>query len=296
MKWRIFYRGSGFFFLLVFIITGLFSCRTAREIPEARLKPISTGRLLRSVEKNTFGYDDLTIRRINCRFSSIRNKANFGIRLEASKDEKILVSIKKMNIPVGRVLLTPDSVKYVNYIDHNFFVDDYSYLSDFLNIDLDFESIQSILSNDAFSYRNDSKQKDFRTFDTSIDSGMYLLQSEKEQKILNLKARGKEGKARRLLQRYGEESVILQRMYFHPRDFTLRKLIISDISRQRQMEMVFDDFEKVEKNDFPGLIEMNVTSPRDVITLKIKMNGFSTEKIDRISLRIPEKYEQIHVN
>ncbi|HCE58339.1 MAG TPA: hypothetical protein DER09_11040, partial [Prolixibacteraceae bacterium] len=44
-------------------------------------------------------------------------RASFRISLKAIRDEKILASITKLNIPVGRVLLTPDSVIYVNYID-----------------------------------------------------------------------------------------------------------------------------------------------------------------------------------
>lgn len=284
------------FGVLALLAIGLLSCRTPRELPVEQIKPMSTGKLLKKVEKNAFDYDDLSIRRINCRFSSEETKANFNIRLKASKDEKILVSISKMNIPVGRVLLTPDSVKYVNYIERNYFLDDYSFLSRFLNIDLDFETIQSILSNNAFSYRKDPKDKDFRTFSSSVKSGMYVLESVKEQKIFDLRERGNEERADRRMRRFGEEDLILQKMYFSPGNFALRRLIVDDKTSGRKMVMFFDDFEKVKKNDYPSYIEMTVTSPKEFINLEIRMNGFSTEKIDDISLRIPEKYEQINVN
>jgi hypothetical protein len=296
MKVEIVSRFKRLFFIFVLIAIGLSSCRTTRDLPDTRIKPMNIGRLLKKVEKNAFDYDDLSIRRISCRFSSNQNKANFSIRLKAVRDKKILVSIKKINIPVGRVLLTPDSVKYVNYINRNFFVDDYSFLSDFLNIDLDFETIQAILSNNAFLYRNDPKNRDFRTFDSSVESGMYLLQSEKERKIFEMIESGKDDKAQRWLERFGEDTLVLQKLYFTPRNFNLTKLIINDMTNERKVKMIFNDFEKVEKKDYPGFIEMNMTSPEDNIHLEIRMNGFSTEKIDGISLRIPEKYEQINVN
>jgi hypothetical protein len=281
--------------LLVVVASGLSSCRTTRDLTTEKIRPISANKLLNRVEKNAFEYDYLTIRRINCRFSSSETNANFKVRLKALKDEKILVSISKINIPVSRMLLTPDSVKYVNYIDRNYFVDDYTFLSNFLNIDLDFKSIQSILSNNAFSYRNDQRNKDFRTFETTVEDGLYLLQSEKERKMAKM-VEGNEIKIERRLKRFDDEALIFQKMYFHPKNFALTKLIIEDWTNDRALRMNFSDFEKVNNHEYPGAIEMNMISPQETISLNIKLNGFSTEKIDEIDLNIPDKYEEIRVN
>lgn len=281
--------------LLVFTVAGLSSCRTTRDLPTAKLKPISTNRLLKKVEKNAFDFNHLTIKRINCRFSGSKTNANFRVQLKAKKDEKILISISKINIPVGRLLLTPDSVIYVNYLDRNFFVDDYSFLSSFLNIDLDFETIQSIISNNVFSYRDDTRNRDFRTFETSAEEGLYLLQSEKERKMKKLQE-ANEKRVNRRLKRFDDEALIHQKMYFNPRNFTLSKLIIDDKTNNRNLQMDFSNFEKVQNHHYPGTIEMTVNSPEETIQLKIRMNGFSTQKIDEINLRIPGKYEQIDVN
>ena len=171
--------------LIVFLLLSLWftSCRTTKDLPTGTVaKPVSAAKLLKNVEKNTFKYEYFAIKRINCQFSNNDSKANFKINLKAQKDQKILVAISKLNIPVGRILFTPDSVKYVNFIDRNYFIDDYSYLSSFLNIDLDFSTVQSIISNNAFSYRNDDKNKDFKTFDSFVESGMHVLQSQKNRK------------------------------------------------------------------------------------------------------------------
>ena len=282
--------------VVLFIAFWFTSCRTARELPVVEARPMSTGRLLKKVEQNAFDYNQLSIRRISCQFSDNDSKTNFRVNLKAIRNKKILVSISKLNIPVGRVLLTPDSVKYVNYLDRNYFVDDYTYLSRFLNIDLDFYTIQSILSNNAFSYRNDRKNKDFRNFISYIDSGMYVVQSEKERKITKIEEKGKTGKMERRLKRLDQDALILQKMYFNPGNFALVKLIIDDKTNDRKMEMDFDDFTKVKDKDYPGFISMQFNSPRGEVSLKIRMSGFSTEKINSFNFRIPEKYEQIHVN
>jgi hypothetical protein len=197
---------------------------------------------------------------------------------------------------VGRVLLTPDSVKYVNYIDRNYFVDDYTFLSNFLNIDLDFNTIQAIISNSAFSYRNDEKDKDFKTFSTSVESGMYVLQSEKERKVFKMDEKGKTGKIERRLKRLDDNALILQKMSFNPTNFALTKLLILDKTNNRKMEMIFDEFVKVMNKDYPGAIDMSFNSESENIALKMRMSGFSTEKLDSLNLEIPEKYQHIKVN
>lgn len=292
-----FHSSSKFTFIaLLLIALGFSSCKTSREITTTHLKPIGTAKLLKNIEENRLVYESLTVSRINCQFSGNQSKTSFRISLKAIKDEKILGSITKLNIPVGRVLLTPDSVIYVNYIERNYFVDDYTFLSDFLNIDLDFASIQAIISNSAFSYRNDEKDKDFRTFSTSVESGMYVLQSEKERKVYRMDEKEKTGKIERRLKRLDDNALILQKMSFNPTNFALVKLLIEDKTNNRKMEMIFDEFVKVLDKDYPGAIDMSFNSESDNIALKLRMNGFSTEKLDSLNLEIPEKYQQIKVN
>ena len=281
-------------FLLVLL--GFSSCKTSREIATVNVKPIGTSKLLKNIAENSLVYESFSINRINCQFSGNQTKTSFKISLKVLKDEKILASITKLSIPVGRVLLTPESVKYVNYIDRNYFVDDYSFLSNYLNIDLDFATIQAIITNNVFSYRNDEKDKDFKTFSTSVESGMYVLQSEKERKVYRMEEKGKSGKIERRLKRLDDNALILQKMSFNPTNFALTKLLILDKTNNRKMEMIFDEFIKVNEKDYPGAIDMTFDSNSDNFALKIKMNGFSTENLDSLNLVIPEKYQQIKVN
>lgn len=285
-------------FILVILILalGFSSCKTSREITTVNVKPIGTAKLLKKVSENSLDYESFSISRINCQFNSNQSKTSFKISIKTIKDKKILASISKLNIPIGRVLLTPDSVIYVNYLERNYFVDDYSYLSNFLNIDLDFATVQAIIANNTFSYRNDEKDRDFKTFSTDIESGMYILQSEKERKVFKMEEKGKTGKIERRLKRLDDNALIMQKMTINPANFALTRLLIEDKTNDRKMEMNFDDFIKVTNKDYPSSIDMSFNSEKDNIFLKIRMSGFSTEKLNNINLEIPEKYQQIKVN
>jgi hypothetical protein len=291
------FRIARFFIYFLFILTtGLWSCKTPREVASVNVKPISTPKLLKNIENTGLSYDYLTISRINCQFSNNNTNTSFRVSIKAIRDEKIMASVTKLNIPVVRVLLTPDSVVYVNYLEKNYFTDDYSYLSNILNIDLDFELIQAIISNSAFSYRNDEKDKDFRAFNTSVEEGMYVLQSQRERKVIRLETKNKAAKIERRMKRLDDTALILQKLFFNPENFALTKVLISDKTNQREMKLNFGDFVQIEEKDYPGSIDVQFLSETEKLELNVRLSGFSTEKPSPLRLEIPQNYEQIRVN
>ena len=291
------FRISRFVVYFLFILTtGLWSCKTPREVTRVNVKPISTPKLLKNIENTGLSYDYLTISRINCQFSNRNTNTSFRVNIKAIRDEKILASITKLNIPVVRVLLTPDSVVYVNYLEKNYFTDDYSYLSSILNIDLDFELVQAIISNSAFSYRNDEKEKDFREFNSSVEEGMYVLQSQRERKVIRLETKNKAAKIERRMKRLDDTALILQKLFFNPENFALTKVLISDKTNEREMKLNFGDFVQIEEKDYPGSIDMQFLSETEKLELNVRLSGFSTEKLSPFRLEIPQNYEQIRVN
>ena len=287
-------RSDYLFILIIALLLGFSSCRTVREVPVEAIKPVSTGKLLRKAEKNALNYKDFAINRINCHFSGNNTNSNFRIKLKAKRDEKILLSISKINIPLGRVLLTPDSVRYVNYIERNYFVDDYAFLRRIFNMDLDFYTVQSLISNDLFLYTGQIEDHHFNNFNLAVEDGHYVLtsgstnNSQSDKKSKYVKKRG--------LNSGHQNSTLHQKMYFDPVTYSLMKLILYDEGSDRKINIAFDDFIKIRKNDFPGSIDFEVISDIEEIRLKIRMNGFSTDIIDSIDLSIPEKYEQIRIN
>ena len=60
--------------------------------------------------------------------------------------------------------------------------------------------------------------------------------------------------------------------------------------------MNFSDFTKVGKREYPESIDMAFLSAQEQINMKIRLSGFSTEKVTSFTIKIPEKYEQIRVD
>lgn len=284
---------SKFVFIFLALLAGFSSCRTSREFSTERLRPLNADKLLEQAAHNAFDYTDLTIRRINVQYSGNNAKTSFRVNLKAVKNDKILASVSKINFPVGRVLLTPNNFTYVNYIDKNYFVGDYSFLAELLNFSLSFEIIQGIISYQVVPHAN------HRNFVSFVENGKYVLQSAGNQNNVNT-GRLKNLFAEREVQASGfgssDSNHLIQTMYYNPRSFFLEKLVLDDSLNQWTLEVNFEDFQRVDNKEYPGTIDMKMVSPGETTELKIKMNGFSTEKIDEIELNIPESYQLIRVN
>lgn len=273
---------------------GFSSCRTTRVATTTVVKPISTNKLIRNIESNAFDYRHLSIKRINCQFDNGKTKASFKASILAEKDKRITVLLSKLNIPVGRLWLTPDSVKFVNYLEKNYFLDDYSYLSSMLDMDIDFDMVHAIISNNIFALGDEKRDKEIRDYESKIDSGMYVLESEKKFRERKDNQRISDRRQARKSQKIISNSPVHQSIYVDPETFKLRKITMEDAANSRMMNMLFSDFTTVGKQLYPGEISLQISSPENHIQLRIKLAGFSTEEEKDIRFKVPEKYTRIN--
>ena len=280
--------------IVIIFCAGLFACKTSREVVRvANLRPISTNRLLKNLENNAFTYKEMEISRISCQYESSTQNISFRGMIKAEDNKRILLTFNKMNVPVGKVLLTPDSVKFINYIAKTYFLDDYDYLSELMNIDINFETINAILSNNAFSYRDDKRDNDFREFTSEVDSGMYVLKSIKDRKIDKVMRKGKDKKIDRLLKKLDEDQLIMQTLYIDS-EFKLRKVVLEDQLNKRLGIIQFSDFMKVDRQTYPGELDLQFVSPKDNLRMKIKIGKLTMEKNQNFNFKIPERYERVN--
>lgn len=276
------------------ILLGFSSCRSTKmATTSAVVKPMSAGKLIRNIENNAFDYKHLSIKRISCQFDNGKSQTSFRASIWAEKDKRITVMLTKLNIPVGRLWLTPDSVKFINYLEKTYFLDDYSYLSSVMDMDLDFETVHSILSNNIFSLQDEKREKENRDYDTKIDSGMYVLESVRK---MNRKPENQpmnERREARRTRKLVEPGPVQQSVYVDPVTYKLRKITLEDLQNTRKLNIKFLDYTEVEKQLYPGEIDLNLVSPETKMELNIRFAGFSLEKEKEINFKVPEKFTRI---
>ncbi len=277
------------------VLLGVSSCKTTRVTTTTEaVKPMSTNKLIRNIENNVFDYKHLSIKRITCQFDNGKTRTSFKASILAEKNKQIIVMVTKLNIPVARLWLTPDSVKFINYIEKNYFLDDYSYLSSMLDMDLDFETVHAIVSNNIFSLNDEKRDREIRDYEAKIDSNMYVLESVKKLKARKENPRMSERRQARKARKIIDNTPVNQTIYVDPVTFKLRKIRMIDTANSRNLNIDFSDFVDVDKQLYPGEISLNFKSPESFMELRIKFAGFSTDEEKDIRFKVPERYTRLN--
>jgi hypothetical protein len=285
---------KSYWWIALFIFIGFSSCKTTRvaKSPTGVVKPMVTSKLIRNIENNAFDYKHLSIKKINCQFDNGKTKASFRANIIAEKDHQITVMLTKLNIPVGRLWLTPDSVKFVNYLEENFFLDDYTYLSSLLDMDLDFQMVNAIISNNVFLL-SDIQGAGDKKYETMIEDGMYVLQSIRSPKVDKTNTVLPNSRPVRNSKKMVKGAAVRQMLYVDPFSFKLRKIILEDALNARSMVINFADFVEIGKQLYPGDISLRLLSPDSNLQMDIKLSNFSMEKERAVRFKVPEKFTRI---
>jgi hypothetical protein len=255
---------------------------------------MNTNKLIRNIENNVFDYKHLAIKKINCQFDNGKTKVSLRASIFAEKNKQIVVMLSKLNIPVGRLWLTPDSVKFINYLEKNYLLDDYSYLSSMMDMDIDFETVNAIISNNIFALGDQKANREIRDYEAKIDSGMYVLESEKKLKMRKENGKMSERRQARKARKIVPDSPVKQSIYVDPETFKLRMIKLVDAANSRKLNIGFSDFVAVDKQLYPGEMALDFKSPESSIQLQLKFSGFSTDSENDVRFRVPEKYTRIN--
>jgi len=72
------------------------------------------------------------------------------------KDSILYVNASKMGIELARIVLTPDSIKFINHLNSTYYIGNYTAVYQLLRISLTFDMVQSLLLNRDFTdFEND---------------------------------------------------------------------------------------------------------------------------------------------
>ncbi len=116
------------------IVLLLSSCKSTRPLMKAPLKEEGPEYLYSKLKENELRFDWLSVK-FDASYSEKRNSTDFKGQVRIRKDSLIWVSITPaLGIEYFRMVITTDSVKYVNRFNKEYFVGDYALVSRFLQI------------------------------------------------------------------------------------------------------------------------------------------------------------------
>ena len=90
--------------------------------------------------------------KFNIDFQSASQSHSGSGTLRMVSDSLIWMSVSALGLEVGRALFTPDSVKFIFKLKNKYFAGDYSYLKNFIPVDVDFNILQSMFLDKFFIF------------------------------------------------------------------------------------------------------------------------------------------------
>jgi hypothetical protein len=274
--------------LLLCLITLFFlgACRTLKPIKPPNTPPETVNQRLDFktpkalsgyLKQNEFNYNWLTSK-FTAEIITEDNKQSFTVSVRAKKDSAMWLSVSVLGIEGARMLITQDSVRFMDKLNNRYFVGDYQYLSKILSIDVDFETMQSVLIGNSMEfYDEDEKLK------SAKDSAFYLLSTIKKRKLKKALKENTENAANKEL---------AQRIWLHPLTFKVYQIIINDFPNDRTFTANYSNFQVIDSSYFPFKAHFLIKAQKRIL-LDIDYSKVTHEKPQTMPFNIPAKYERI---
>jgi hypothetical protein len=283
-------------------MSAMSACRKPKEVVrETPVKNRTAGYLLKRYSENKYAFDWLGMK-VDASFGTEDNSDNFKATIRMRKDSAIWVSIvPALGIEMIRVMITPDSLKYLSKIPENkfYYTGGFDEIGRLIGIDFDFEMLQDLLVGNAIGL-----EKDEQRFRSEIDDNDYLLISKyrrKVRRVVGVDDRKLEGdtilvnpddpRFRRTAKRTDEEDgLIISRYWLEPAGFRLVKSVFNDLLRQRTMEIGYEDFQPDGEQYYPAKCRLVMSSTQVRQEMRYEITKLSSGKPYEFPFDVPDDY------
>lgn len=278
------------FFISIWFLA---SCSTSRNFTAEDIKPMNSGKVIRKVSKETPTYKTYESKKVTINYQDHETKSSFSGQFKINRDNRIILSLKKLTMPVGRGMVTNDSLFLINYFEKYYIEEKIETLQKLFGLNLDYMLLQALLTADVSSLlHNNTFDKDHTSI---VDENMYRIDSELNPRIDRALNKGNDKKLDKYMKRMDESEFIRYSVWVDPEFFVIRKLSFTDIKKKEELTITFDQYELVARSLFPQQIKLQLSSSSKNISLEMKLSRSTVNKTEQFNFSIPNKYEKFKV-
>ncbi len=296
-----FWQRVRLFFAFALMVFLLVACKSAERVTkEKAVRNRTAGYVLKRNNEARFDYDWLGMK-IDADFGTETETNGFKATIRMRKDSVIWVSITPLlGIEMIRVMITPDSLRYLSKIPENkfYYQGAFEDVNRLIGTAFDFEMLQQLLVGNAIGL-----ERDERRFRSEIDGNDYLLISKyrrKVRRVIGVDDRNLENdtisvnpddpRFQKTVKRSDAEDLIVSRYWFEAENFRLIKSVFNDLLRQRTLEVSYSDFQTNEQQFYPSKCRLTIASPRGRQILNYEITKLSSAKAYDFPFEIPDDY------
>lgn len=280
-----------FWLLLVSVL--MFSCRTAKQVVTEKDIPFMTEhKLLKQIESNRLNDSTLFAKRIDVSFTDGENSDNFKASLKISRDSFMQISLTApLGIEVARILLTQDSIKFVDVYHKKYFLADYDYFNQRYDVSLTYDFLQNIFTN-TFSDFTLLDESDLRTKRYKLDRtemGYKLWTVDKKNAGKKLKKFYKQSGSER------DEIILLQEILIDPTYFRPLSMSLKDLNEGVGISVRYENFVRFGEELFPEKMRFTLFSKKSNMDLNLKFQRMEFNVPVEPNFRILSKYKRMEL-
>ena len=240
----------------------ILSCGTARKASSAVDAGISAKELIDLHHKSEARFTTLASR-MQVNYDDGKTSQSLTVSLRIQKDETIWVSASILGISIARLLITPDKVSYYETIGKTYFDGDFSLLSSWLGVDIDFEMAQNILLGNAVFELDDKK------YTTSISGANYRLTPKNQMELF--------------------QHIFL----LNPSNFRMASQQVIQPDEQRVLTIDYVSYQEAGNHIYPKEIRLNAIEQNDQTRIILDFRNIDVNPVVTFPFRLPGGYEEI---
>ena len=287
----------------------MFSACKVAFINRGKTDNVKPNKLYKYIIDNELKYNTLSLK-FSATLGSGEEAQTFSGNIRMKKDSIIWVSLRSYNIEGARVCLTIDSIKFINRLDNTYYLGDFSYMAEKFDVDLDYNIIQSIITNSFFFYPTpQDSAKAVADFKPCYDSTCYCMSSVSDRKYSRFFEDDKNtNRIDRKLEKELKDSIdnkgqknnysdfIYQIVKVMPEIYRINDIYIENYIQQQSMFISYADQYQIDGQYFPNIISIELLTPKFATTLVINIESVSFDKEEMsYPFKITDKYQEIQL-
>jgi len=191
--------------------------------------------------------------------------------VKIKKDTFIQISIRPaLGIELAKILLTTDSIKYINRVKKEFLVEDYVFINNKFGLDFNYEIIQSIFTDRFFVYPQDNNIFSYNV-DYPENDSIYILSAIGKFSDINMNHKVK----------------IAQN------NFTVIHNNLLLIDKNRNINISYSNFYKLKSFKFPKILNIKLSENEIKSEINISYKNISLNKRLNSNFVIPNNYKRV---
>ncbi|WP_084148803.1 DUF4292 domain-containing protein [Arenibacter latericius] len=246
---------------VIIVMVSLFiSCKSTSVVKDGTVdENISAKSVIRNHYYSKLSFKTLS-GRMKIDYSDGSSSQGVSVSFRMEKDKAIWLSA-----PLGivKAYITPERVSFYNKLDNEYFDGDFSYLSQLLGTDLDFDKVQNLLLGQAILDLRDDK------YTVDITNNNYQLKPRKSGELFK---------------------TLFQ---IEPLNYRMAAQLLSQPLKNRILEIQYKNYQKVSNWILPNKIEVLAKSGNNSNSIQLEYRNMEFNKPLNFPYSIPNGFKEI---